>query len=184
LSWTNGNTPAVVLNNTNNSLTIASTAFNVGTTGNVSGVASMAFASGYTMYMDIVSVSNAELKTLYSAPKVLVAGVAGSVIDVVSVDIFYDATGTAFDTTANTIGCSYRTSGGTLTVASGTTTVAVLLCQTADTFVKILPVAVASSTMANIVGQNVVLNCLTADPTTGTGVVRVAISYRLVPTSF
>jgi hypothetical protein len=104
ISGTNGNTPAVVLGNAYDSLAIASTGLNVSTAGAVTGVASINFTSGATLYLDVVTVSNAEIKTLYSSPKTLVAAPGThNVVNVENVVIFYKYGTAAFNTASNNI---------------------------------------------------------------------------------
>ena len=84
------------------------------------------------MYLDTVTVSNAEVKTLYSAPKVLVAAPgAHNVIDVVSVVLFYDYATAGFNTASNNITVMYKaTAAGA--AATGSVSQAGFLDQTVD----------------------------------------------------
>lgn len=184
LSWTNGNAPAVVLGSANGPTTIASSDWGIDATGTQTGMASIQFDSGTTIYCTSVTVSNAEVKTLYSAPKVLVAAPGThNFIDVVSVVLFYDYASAAFNTAGNNLTVEYKTDASGPT-ATGTLSQTGFLDQTADGVAKLLPVAVANQVVAAVENQPVVLYCATADPTTGGGVLRVAISYRVMPTGF
>jgi hypothetical protein len=108
ISATNGNTPAVVVGSTYNSLAVASTGLNVSTAGAVSGVASINFASGATMYLDQVAVSAAELKDLFNTPKTLVAAPGThAVVDLVSCVIFYKSSGSGYGTVGNNLTIKY-----------------------------------------------------------------------------
>jgi len=69
LSWTNGNTPAVVLGATNNSLGIYSTAFNVSTAGAVTGVTTLD-ASGIVTALGGVTLQNAGTLTNSAASEI------------------------------------------------------------------------------------------------------------------
>jgi hypothetical protein len=184
LSWTNGNAPAVVLGSANGTTVITTSDWGIDATGTATGIASMQFDSGTTIYCTNVVVSNAECKTLYSAPKVLVAAPGThNFIDVVSVVLFYDYASAAFNTAANNLTVEYKTDASGPT-ATGTLSQTGFLDQTVDGVAKVLPVAVANQVVAAVENQPVVLYCATADPTTGGGVLRVAISYRVMPTGF
>jgi hypothetical protein len=184
LSWTNGNTPAIVLGSANGTTAITTSDWGIDATGVATGIASVQFDSGTAIYCTSVTVSNAECKTLFSAPKVLVAAPgAHNFIDVVSVVLFYDYASAAFNTAGNNLTVEYKAdaSGPTATSAISQTG---FLDQTVDGVGKLIPVAVANQVVAAVENQPVVLYCATADPTTGGGVVRVAISYRIMPTGF
>jgi hypothetical protein len=181
---TNGNSPPWVFGNAYGTTTLTSSDWGIDATGTVTGIASVQFDSGTTIYCDSVTVSNAEVKTLFSSPKVLVAAPGThNFIDVVSVVLFYDYATAAFNTAANNITVEYKAdaSGPTATSAISQTG---FLDQTVDGVGKLIPVAVANQVVAAVENQPVVLYCATADPTTGGGVVRVAISYRKMPTGF
>ena len=184
LSWTNGSAPAVVLGSASGTAAITTSDWGIDATGVATGIASVQFDSGTAIYCTTVTVSNAQCKTLFSAPKVLVAAPGThNFIDVVSVVLFYDYATAAFNTAGNNITVEYKAdaSGPTATSAISQTG---FLDQTADGVVKLIPVAVANQVVAAVENQPVVLYCATADPTTGGGVVRVAISYRIMPTGF
>lgn len=181
---TNGNAPSWTFGYATGTTTLASSDWGIDATGTATGIASVQFDSGTTIYCANVTVSNAEIKTLFSAPKVLVAAPGThNVIDVVSVVLFYDYASAAFNTAANNLTVEYKSdaSGPTATSAISQTG---FLDQTVDGVGKLLPVAVANQVVAAIENQPVVLYCATADPTTGGGVLRVAISYRIMPTGF
>jgi hypothetical protein len=184
LSWTNGNAPAIVLGSANGTTTITTSDWGIDATGTVTGVASVAFDSGSKMYMDIVTVSNAEVKTLFSVPKVLVAAPGThNVVQLVSCTLFYDYATAAFNTAANNLTIEYK-ADATGATASGTLSQTGFLDQTADMTATIIPVALAASVVTGTENQPLVLYCATADPTTGGGVMRVAISYRIIPSGF
>jgi hypothetical protein len=183
IQGTNGNTPAVLIGATQNSLAIASTGLNVSTAGAVSGVASIGFTSGASMYLDVVTVSSAELLDLYANPKTIVAAPGThNVIDVVSCVLFYDYGGTAYGTVGNNLTLKYTDGSGA--AVSGTLAETGFLDQTSDRVAKVLPVAVAATAVAGVENQAVKLTVGTASPTTGNGVVRVSISYRILPSGF
>ena len=181
---TNGNSPTLVLGHAYGTTTLQSSDWGVSATGAVTGAASIGFDGGATLYLDLVAVSNAEVKTLYSAPKVLVAAPgAHNVVDVVSVVLLYDYATAAFNTAANNITCKYKATGAGAAV-TGAISQTGFIDQTSDRVGKLLPVAVAATAVADIENQPVVLYCATADPTTGGGTMRVQITYRIVPTGF
>lgn len=131
-----------------------------------------------------VEVSSAELLALRATPKTLVAAPgAGSVLEFVSAVLLLDATATAYVESSADLGIRYTDGSGAQ--VSETIEATGFIDQTADTMTVARPKAdpiVAATGAAN---QPLVLHNLGAgEYTTGTGVLRVKVAYRVWETGW
>ena len=131
-----------------------------------------------------ITVSSAQLLALFTTPRVIVAApAAGSYIQVKTFVMFYDYGGTAYANVGNNIQIRYASSSGyqigANLFASG------FLNQTSDQIYEgNLVGSIFQQAATSIVGQQLVLWYATSNLTTGNGVVRVVISYNIVPSGF
>lgn len=120
-----------------------------------------------------VAVSNAELLALNTTPKELVAAPgAGYVLEFLSAVLILDHGGTDFATAGD---LSIQ-SGTTSTAVSDTVAAADFLQASADAIRVVQALSADAQLDAN---ESLVLECATADPTAGDGVVRVKVAYRV-----
>lgn len=126
-----------------------------------------------------VTVSSAELLALRATPKSLVAAPgAGKMLEFVAAVLFAD-NGTAYTVSTNDLAIRYKDGSGD--IISQTIDTAGLLDQTTDIMSLIAPIATDSKTpKADCENQPLVLhNTGAGELTSGTGVLRVKISYRV-----
>ena len=131
-----------------------------------------------------VTVSSAELLALRATPKTLVAAQgAGTLIEFVSAVVIAD-NGTGYTVGTNDLAIRYKDGSGD--VISQTIDTAGLLDQTTDIMTQVMPIATDSKTpKADCENQPLVLhNTGAGELTTGTGVVRVKVAYRVWQTGW
>jgi hypothetical protein len=131
-----------------------------------------------------VTVSSAELLALRATPKTLVpAPGAGKLIEFVSATLLAD-NGTAYVVGTNDLAIRYAGAAGD--IISQTVDTAGFLDQVVDIMDLVLPIATDSKTpKADCENQPLVLhNTGAGELTTGTGVLRVKISYRIWTTGW
>jgi hypothetical protein len=162
-------------------MALSSADWGISTTGAATKMASVGFDSNSVVYDTEVTVTSAELLNLFAAPKTLVAAPGThSVIDLISCTIFYDYGNAAYATVGNNLALKYVNGSGV--AASGNLAETGFLDQTNDVWAKVLPVAVAASTAAQVENQILCLTVGTASPITGTGLLRIHLHYRIVTT--
>lgn len=140
-------------------------------------------AYGATRFAE-VTVSSAELLALRATPKTLVAAPGtGKMLEFVSATVIAD-NGTAYVVGTNDMAIRYK--DGSSDIISQTVDTAGLLDQTTDIMSLCLPIATDSKTpKADCENQPLVLhNTGASEFTTGTGVVRLKIAYRVWQTGW
>lgn len=128
-----------------------------------------------------VDINIAEVKTLFSAPKTLLAAPGThNYYEFLGATVIYESNSAAYETIGNNMTVKYTNGSGA--AASGTLTGTGFLDQTTtDKIAKIIPVAVATTTATSIENQILVLCMATADPCgAGDGVLHAKISYRTI----
>jgi len=155
----------------------------------VDGTIASADMSSAVIKVESVTVAGPNILTLFSSPKVLIAAPgAHNVIEFLGATIFYDYAGAAYGDAAQNMTVKYKAAGDGAAV-SGNLSGTGFLTATADTAAKLLPAAVAATAAADIENQPLVLYMATKDPNDGVGdaaagVLRVKISYRILPSGF
>ena len=123
-----------------------------------------------------VSIASADIKQLFTAAATLVAGQAGKVLEFLGAILMLDFGGTAYDT-QGTLQVVEETSGTVMSLNLANS----LLFAGADAVSTLKP---AATDKVLTPGKGLKLFCLTADPATGNGVLRVKVAYRVHTTGF
>jgi hypothetical protein len=125
-----------------------------------------------------VAISSAELLALRATPKTLVAAPgAGSVLEFVSAILILDATATAYVESSANLAVRYENGSGAK--VSDDIEATGFIDQTADTMTTARPKADTIVAATGCAGKALVLHNLGAgEYTTGTGTMRVLITYR------
>ena len=131
-----------------------------------------------------IALTAAEIKALRATPKELVASPgAGYVLEFVSAQLYLDATATAFTETADNM--AVRFNNGTGAIVSQAIEATDFIDQTADTITNALPKIDAIVAKTGSENKSLVLhNTGDGEYATGTGVMRVKVSYRIHATGF
>lgn len=128
----------------------------------------------------VVEISSAELKLLHTNGKLLVSGVVGAVIKIISLTLYYDRGTISYTNVgAGNLVANYQ-NGATLTNATNANANCNVLIQAQD-YVQMLHEQDNASIMdaTNIVGRNLILYNSGAEVADGNGVVHAKISYYL-----
>ncbi len=127
----------------------------------------------------VVEISSAEILALFTTPKVLVVGVAGTLIRVAGISLFYDK-GAVNYTIVGTghLGVYYK-NGATYTLITTENTNSDLLSQAQDYVTPFIQANTSKLVAANVVGRDLVLKCASADPAAGNGTIHAKVSYYL-----
>ncbi len=121
-----------------------------------------------------VTLSSADILSLFTTPKQLIAaGGAGTVIDVVSIDVFYDYNSIAYTTTTSFF-ITYGTGGANLHNTG------VSFGAAFDTHTKVSLDNQAAWNAATRVNTALSAYCIGADPTAGNGTIKIYITYRII----
>jgi hypothetical protein len=140
----------------------------------------------------ITDINATDIRHLWTSPVTLVAapstinpsGGTHQVIDVLSVILTYNYTTAAFDSNSATMAVWYFNGTSTYTAATGTSTITAAIGGSADNISKLIPVAVAGvATLTENMAVKLKVTD-TGDPTgsTAAGILRVIVTYRIVPT--
>jgi hypothetical protein len=143
----------VALGDGGDTVAINSSDWDITTAGAVSGIASVTFDNGTGLYQTDVTVTAAEMKGVRAAPKTLIAGVAGSIIEFVSVVIVMDYGSEVLTESADNLVIEYE-DGRDITAAIETTG---FIDQTADQVAIINAADVPTMTAAAAVNKAVQL---------------------------
>jgi len=128
-----------------------------------------------------VDINIAELKTLFSAPKTLLAAPGThKYYDFLGATVIYESNSAGYETVGNNMTIKYTNGSGA--AVSGTLTGTGFLDQTTtDKIAKVIPAAVATTTATSIENQILALCMATADPCgAGNGTLHLKIASRTV----
>ena len=149
----------------------------------LNGVQDINFANDTNLCITTIAVSNAEIKTLLTSPKVIVAQPgAHRTVEIISAVLIHDYNVAQFDANSETLGLYYTNNTGLLLTSTVTQTL-LLGTASADRIAKLSaatpnPTGSAATEYEN---KAVVLTSSKGDPisATATGVMRVVVSYRI-----
>lgn len=134
-----------------------------------------------SVYSSVVSLSSADILSLYTTPKILVSGVADNYIDPISIVIEYTYNKGAYATNTKLVFISKASIG---TKREPMFEAVSVLGSTQNVVHKAVPIApTTTNVLQNYPADDFAVSVAVGNPTTGEGTMKIYTYYRLIPST-